>query len=132
MGSTIKKILFGSFIAIICATVLIYAIESHRSLYQIFFGFILFVIPFSFISTFFSRIGSFIFVFISIMIGFIITKYGYHDFWLGILLAAIIGSAVFYYVTTPAIKTMKETNPFSANEYKKQAKQYYDNKKVDK
>jgi L-lactate permease len=128
METRIKKILIGSIAAILCSGILIYAIESHRSLYQILLGFILFVIPFVLLSAFFSKTGSFILVFISIMVGFIVTKYSYNDFWLGIVLASIIGGAVYFYITIPAIKTMNEYKPFSAKDYKENAKQFHENK----
>ena len=96
MGTKMKKILIGCIAAILCASILIYAIESHRSLNQIFTGFILFVFPFALLSAFFSKTGSFILAFSSIMIGFIVTKYNYNDFWLGIVLAATIGGSVYF------------------------------------
>jgi predicted membrane protein len=128
METRTKKILSGSIAAILCAGILIYAIESHRSLYQIFVGFILFVLPFSILSSFFSKIGSFIFIFISIMIGYIVAKFSYNDFWLGIALAAIIGGAIYFYITIPAIKTMNEYKPFSSKDYKENAKQFHEKK----
>ena len=128
METRVKKILIGSITAILCSGILIYAIESHRSLYQILLGFILFVIPFALLSAFFSKTGSFIFSFISFMVGFIVTKYSYNDFWLGIVLAAIIGGAIYFYITIPAIKTMNEYEPFSPNDYKEKAKKFHDNK----
>jgi uncharacterized membrane protein len=129
METRVKKILIGSIAAILCSVILIYAIESYRSLYQIFLGFILFIIPFALLSAFFSKTGSFILVFISIMIGFIVTKYSYNDFWLGIVLAGIIGGALYFYITIPAIKTMNEYKPFSPKDYKENAKQFHEKKK---
>ena len=131
METRVKKILIGSIAAILCSGILIYAIESHRSLYQILLGFILFVIPFALLSAFFSKTGSFILVFISIMVGYIVTKYSYNDFWLGIVLAGFIGGAVYFYITIPAIKTMNEYKPFSSKDYKENAKQFHEkNKKI--
>lgn len=128
METRIKQILIGSIAAILCSGILIYAIESHRSIYQILLGFILFVIPFALLSAFFSKTGSFILVFISIMTGFIVTKYSYNDFWLGIVLAGVIGGAVYFYITIPAIKTMNEYKPFSSKDYKENAKQFHEKK----
>ena len=125
-----KKILIGSIAAILCASILIYSIESHRSLYQIFTGFILFVFPFALLSVFFSKTGSFILVFSFIMIGFIVTKYNYNDFWLGIVLAAIIGGSVYFFVTIPAVKTMNDYKPFSAKDYKENAKQFHEKNNI--
>ncbi len=128
METRFKKILIGSIAAILFSGILIYAIESHRSLYQILLGFILFVIPFAILSAFFSKTGSFILVFISIMVGYIVTKYSYNDFWIGIVLAGIIGGAIYIYITIPAIKTMNEYKPFSPNDYKEKAKQFHEKK----
>jgi hypothetical protein len=127
MGTTFKKIIVGSIAAILCASILIFAVESHRSLNQIFLAFILFVLPFSLLSAFFSKTGSFILVFTSVMIGFVVTRYSYNDFWLGIFLAAIIGGAVYFYITIPSIKKMNEYKPFSRNDFKEQAKYFHDN-----
>lgn len=113
-----KKILIGSIAAILCSGILIYATESHRSIYQIIFGFILFVIPFALLPAFYSKTGSFILVFISIMTGYIVTKFSYYDFWLGIVLAGVIGGSVYFFITIPAIKTMDEYKPFSPKDYK--------------
>lgn len=132
MGTAFKKILVGTVAAILCAGILIYAVESHRSLNQIFLAFILFVLPFSLLSAFFSKTGSFILVFTSIIIGFVVTKYSYNDFWLGIVFAAIIGGAVYFYITIPSIKKMNTYKPFSPNDYKEQSKSFHDNKKQTK
>jgi len=128
MRTRFKNILIGSIAAIMCASIIIYSIESHRSLYQITAGFLLFVLPFAFLPSFFSKTGSFIFVFITIMIGFIVSKFYYNDFWLGVLLSAIIGGAIYIFLTIPAIKTMNDFKPFSPNDYKDKAKQFHDKK----
>ena len=128
MKKKYKSILIGSLAAVLCSCILIYSIESNRSLYQIGFGFLLFVLPFSFFSTFFSKIGSFIFVFSTIMIGFIVSKFYFNDFWIGVLLAAIIGGAIYYYLTIPSVKKMNEYKPFNASDYKQNAKQFHDKK----
>jgi hypothetical protein len=128
MGTSFKNILIGSIVAIICACIIIYAIENHRSLSQISAGFLIFVLPFAFLSSFSSKTWSFIFVFITIMIGFIVSKFYYNDFWIGVVLAAIIGGSVYIFLTRPSIKTMNEYKPFSSNDYKEKAKKFHDNK----
>jgi len=128
MRTSFKNILIGTIVAIICACIIIYAIESHRSLYQIAAGFLIFVLPFAFLAAFFSKTWSFIFVFITIMIGFIINKFYYNDFWIGVLLATIIGGSVYIFLTRPSIKKMNEYKLFSSNDYKEKAKQFHDNK----
>lgn len=132
MERRFKKVSVGSFTAILCASILIYAVESDRSFAQIFLAFILFVLPFSLLSTFFSKTGSFILVFTSIMIGFVVTKYSYNDFWLGIVLAAIIGGAVYFYITTLLVKKMNEFKTFTPNDYQEQAKYFHENNNQNK
>jgi len=122
MGQIVMKIIVGCIVAILSASILIYAVESHKSLNQIFLAFILFIIPFSLLSVFFSRVGSFILTFTSLIVGYIVIKYSYNDFWLGIVMAALIGGAVYVYITIPSIKRMNDHKPFSPNEYKRQAK----------
>ena len=111
-----------------CSGIIIYSNENHKSFYQIAGGFVLFVFPFAFLSSFFSKIGSFIFLFVSIIIVYLVTKFYYTDFWLGVLLASIIGGAIYLYVTAPAIKKMNEYKPFSPSDYKEKAKQFHKNK----
>lgn len=129
MGQIAKKIIVGCIVAILCASILIYAVESHRSLSQIFSAFILFIVPISLLSAFFSKTGSFILAFTSLIVGYIVTKYSYNDFWLGIVLAAILGGAVYVYITIPSIKRMKDYKPFSPREYMRQTKDVHDTNK---
>jgi hypothetical protein len=129
MDTKIKNIFIGSLIAIITASIIIFAIEEHKSFYQIAAGFFIFILPFSFLSTFFSKLGSFIFVFISILIGFIVSRYYYYDFWIGVVLSVIIGGAIYTYLTIPAINKMNAYKPFSPNDYKERSKEFYNNNK---
>jgi hypothetical protein len=46
----------------------------------------------------------------------------YDDFWLGVLLAAIIGGSAFYF-------RVFKYKPFSASEYKKKAQEEHNKKK---
>ena len=50
------------------------------------------------------------------MTSYIVSKFLYHDFWLGVLLAGIIGGAAFYFRVNPY-------KPFSPTEYKKKAQE---------
>lgn len=116
MKPNTRNIIIGGVAALITAGLIIYAIEEQKSLWQILAGFLLFVIPFTFISAFGSKIGSFIFVFFSTIITYLVSKFMFYDFWLGVLLAAIIGGSAFYF----KVRTYK---PFSPEEYKEKAKQ---------
>jgi hypothetical protein len=122
MEIKIKKILVGSISAILSAGILIYAIETNRSLNQILTGFVLFVFPFTFLSILSTRTGSFVLVFSSALVGFVVSKNSYDDFWLGIILAALIGGIFYYYLTIPAIRAMRNYKPFSSKEFKESIK----------
>jgi hypothetical protein len=116
MQIKIKNILIGSFAAVTCAAIIIFAIEENKSFLQILSGFATFVLPFTFLSSFGSKIGSFIFVFSTLIIAYIVSKFMYEDFWLGLVIAAIIGGSAFYF-------RVYKYNPFSATEYKQKTKQ---------
>lgn len=110
-----KDILIGSIAALLCAGIIIYSIEYQKSFLQLLSGFVLFIFPFTFLSLFKTKVGSFILVFITTLITYFVSKYMFHDFWLGVILAAIIGGAAFYF-------RGGKSKPFSPTEYKKQAK----------
>jgi predicted neutral ceramidase superfamily lipid hydrolase len=116
MNNTTKNILIGSFAAIACAAIVILAIEEKKSFLQILSGFAIFVFPFTFLSSFGSKIGSFIFVFCTLMAAYLVSKFMYEDFWIGVLLASIIGGSAFYF-------RVYKYKPFSASEYKQRAKE---------
>lgn len=122
MSNTIKNILIGGVAAIACAAIVILAIEERRSFLQILSGFAIFVIPFTFLSLFGSKIGSFIFVFFTFMAAYLVSKFMYEDFWLGVLLAAIIGGSAFYF------RVLKYKS-FSASKYKQRAKEEHNKTK---
>ena len=110
-----KDILIGCTAALICAGIIIFSIQYQKSFLQIFIGFILFLFPFTFLSLFKTKVGSFIFVFITTIITYIVSIYMFHDFWLGVILAGIIGGAAFYF-------RVNKSKPFSPTEYENNAK----------
>ena len=85
-----KSTLVGIFAAIIVVGLLIFTIETNRSILQMVTGFIVFIIPFMFISSFTSKIMSFVLASFTITFGYLAYKLGYHDFWVGIIQAFII------------------------------------------
>jgi predicted membrane protein len=109
-----RNILIGSVIAIIAAALIIFILESGRSLLQFSVGFLLFIIPITFISSFKSTVMSFILVAFSIFVLYIIFSFGYLDAILGILLAILIGGSIFYL-------RVNRVQPFLSNEYKNAA-----------
>ncbi len=110
-----KDILIGCTAAFICAAIIIFSIQYQKSFLQIFIGFILFLFPFTFLSLFKTKVGSFILVFITTIITYIVSIYMFHDFWLGVILAGIIGGAAFYF-------RVNKSKPFSSTDYKNKVK----------
>lgn len=115
-----KNMFVGIFAAIVVVGLLIFTIETDRSLLQTFTGFILFVFPLMFISSFTSKIMSFILASFTIIFGYVAYKLGFHDFWIGIIQAFIIGGAIYYY-------RIRTTKNFSPTNYKEQAKKQREN-----
>lgn len=110
MKST-KQIIFGGLLALAFAGLIIYSLETEKSILQILLGFVLFFLPITFISVFKSRTGSFIFVFFSVLIIYIATKFSFNDFWIGALMATLLGGSVF-------ITKINPYSPFNASKYK--------------
>jgi hypothetical protein len=109
-----KDTIIGLIAAIIVVGVLIFAIEDDRSILQLIVGFIFFIIPFIFISSFTSKIMSFLLASFTILFGYIGHKMGYEDLWIGIIQAFVIGGAIYYY-------RIRTTKNFSPTDYKEQA-----------
>jgi predicted membrane protein len=109
-----RKVL-GAILAVICAAIIIFALEDGKSILQLVAGFILFIFPITLLSSFRSTAGAFIFSFYVIIIGYIIYKFSYFDSLLGILLAIIVGSSLFYFRVNPY-------QPFFSEKYKAEAK----------
>ena len=112
--------LIGIIAAIIFMGLIIYAIEEKKSALQIISGFTLFILPFIFLSSFSSKIMSFILTSATILFGYIVYKMGYHDVWIGMLQALVIGGAIYFY-------KVRKTNTFSASDYKEEAKKQRNN-----
>lgn len=113
-----KKDLQSTFIGIVAAIIFmgltIYSIEDDRSILQMIVGFIVFIFPFTFFSSFASKIMSFLLASVTILFGYIVYKLGYHDVWIGIVQAMLIGGAIYYY-------RIRTTKNFSPTDYKEQA-----------
>jgi|TARA_B110000483_G_C18186400_1_gene539103 hypothetical protein len=120
----VKKGLNNTFIGIIAATIVmglvIYTIEDERSILQMIVGAMFFIIPFTFISSFTSKIMSFLLMSFTILCGYIGYKMGYEDLWIGIIQSLVIGGATYFYRIT-------KTTTFSASDYKELSKKQSDN-----
>ena len=120
MQKSFLNIIIGILSSVIVIGLLIFVIEKDKSLFQMILGFIFFIIPFSFISSFSSKIMSFILASATILFGYISYKLGYHDVWVGIVQAFVIGAAIYYF-------RVRKTNVFSVTDYKLESQKQRDN-----
>tara|TARA_B100000780_G_scaffold267583_1_gene224800 strand:+ start:2973 stop:3308 length:336 start_codon:yes stop_codon:yes gene_type:complete len=109
------KNVLGIIVAFLVSTILIFSYEEGRSLLQILFGFLFFIIPFTFIASFNSNFWSFIIIIFSIFFGYFSYKLDYYDLWIGVVLAAIIGLSIYFF-------RIKKFKVFSREDYKKDVK----------
>lgn len=109
------KNILGIIVAILVSAILIYSYEDGRSILQILCGFMFFIIPFTFISSFNSNFWSFLIVIFSIFFCYFSYKLDYFDLWIGVILAAIIGFAIYFF-------RIKKFKVFSREDFKNQAK----------
>ena len=109
-----KKILLGSITALISFGIIVYAIETDKSLFEMFIGFLLFIIPITFISSFNSTTSTFILVISTAFFTYGMYKFEYYDTLLGLLLATIIGGSIAYF-------RIEKYKLFSASQYKDNA-----------
>ena len=116
------KVISGGLLAVITAAIIIHSIENSKSLLQILCGFIVFIFPFIFLSSFFSRTGTFIFLFTTIMITYLVTKFYFPDFWIGVILAFVLGMSLFVFKVN-AYKI------FSPTEYRNKLKNKFENER---
>ena len=105
-------IIIGLVLGLIISYIIIFSIENNKSFLHIFLGFILFIIPFTFISSFFSRTGSFIFIIFTSLTVYFVDKFLLNDFWIGVLISFIVGGSLYYF------KVLK-FKPFSQSNYPK-------------
>lgn len=92
-----NDIFIGGVIAIISAALIIYLIETERSLLQFAIGFLLFIFPATFISSFRSTVMGAFLVLFTILVFYVIYRFEYWDAVFGILLAALIGGSIYYF-----------------------------------
>ena len=108
----VNKIILGSIVALLSFGIIVFVIETDKSFLQLAIGFIVFIFPITFISSFESTASVFLLVLFTLLFIYLgIYKYEYFDTLFGILLAAIIGGALSYY-------RIQEYKLFSPREYK--------------
>ena len=112
-----NKIILGSIVALFTFAIAVYMIETDRSLFQLFIGFLIFIIPVTFISSFQSTTPVFmLLLFTLFFMYFGIYKYEYFDTLFGLLLAVIIGGTIAYF-------RIQKYKLFSPSEYKNKVKE---------
>jgi len=92
-----NNLLIGLILSALVCGIIICSIEKNISLSKIFIGFIIFIFPSIFITSFQSKLTVFIISSITIILGFISYKFQIYDIWIGVLEALIIGRAINYY-----------------------------------
>ncbi len=121
MGKPANNILIGILAAVIFGGLIIFAIEDERSFLQIMAGFVFCIIPFTFLSSFSSKIASFLLALAVIILAYVAYKLEYQDVWIGIVMAAVTGGAAFYF-------RVNKYKPFSPSDYKEEAENQHNNK----
>ena len=93
----IKKIILGVVVALSVIGVITYTSSTNRSFIQLFIGFILFIFPIMFVSSFGSTFAAFTLTIYIAVIGYIIYIYKFYDTLIGLLLAIIIGGSIAFF-----------------------------------
>lgn len=92
-----NRVLSGVFLAFAFSALIILSIEKQYSFYQISFGFLVYIIPAIFISSFKSRGLAFIITVVSFLFAYCSYHFAWHDTWVGVLMAFVIGLPIYYY-----------------------------------
>lgn len=91
-----KNTLSGITIGLLFSGLLIFSISEGYNMIQVFIGFILFIFPSIFISSFKSRTASFILTLFATLFIYLCFKYNYTNTWTGVAMALILGLSLFF------------------------------------
>ena len=105
-----KQIFLGLFVALSVISIIVYISSTNGSFLQLFMGFMLFIFPIMFISSFGSTFAVFILTIYIATIGYFINEYEFYDTFMGVLLALVIGGSIAYF-------RIDKYEIFSSNEY---------------
>jgi len=94
---TNNNFIIGLLISILVCGILIFSFEKNYSFLQIIIGFMLYILPSIFITTFQSKLTVFIISSTTIMVSYISYKYQFYDVWAGVILALIVGRTINFY-----------------------------------
>ncbi len=92
-----NKTFIGVVIALIFSGLIILSLENDYSFSQIFIGFIVFIIPSIFISSFKSATLSIILTVICVLFFYFSIHFKFYNTWVGVLMALTIGLPIYYY-----------------------------------
>ena len=92
-----NRVLSGVLLAFAFSALIILSTEKQYSFYQISFGFLVYIIPAMFISSFKSRGLAFIITVVSILFAYCSYRFEWHATWVGVLMAFAIGLPIYYY-----------------------------------
>jgi hypothetical protein len=92
-----NRVLTGVLLASVFSALIILSIEKQYSFYQISFGFLVYIMPAMFISSFKSRSLAFLITVVSILFAYSSYHFQLQDIWVGVLMAFIIGLPIYYY-----------------------------------
>jgi hypothetical protein len=84
-------------IASVFSALIILSIERQFSIYQITLGFLVYILPAIFISSFKSTGPAFILTVVSILFAYCSFHFQLLEIWIGVLMAFLIGLPVYYY-----------------------------------
>jgi len=91
------KVSTSILVAAVFSALIIMSIEKQYSFYQVSFGFLVYIIPAMFISSFKSRGLAFIITVVSILFAYSSYHFEWHATWVGVLMAFAIGIPIYYY-----------------------------------
>jgi|TARA_B110000037_G_C16746555_1_gene353459 hypothetical protein len=94
--------IIGIVASLLVSAIIIYSIENNHSFVQIFLGFISFIFPAIFITSFKSKVSVFLLSTTVIIVAYVIYKFSFLDFIIGVVLAIISGGAISYYRVSKA------------------------------
>jgi hypothetical protein len=92
-----NRVLTGVLLASVFSALIILSIEKQYSFYQISIGFLIYIIPAMFISSFKSRGLAFIITVVSILFAYSSYHFQLQATWVGVLIAFIIGLPIYFY-----------------------------------
>jgi len=92
----------GIILSALCCVILIYVIETNRSIIQVLIAFIVLYFPISFISSIKGKFATFLFLSFLIFSSYFCFKQQWYDTLFGVALAIILGGATYIFRVTKA------------------------------